>query len=84
MKAKGLVEPAPCVPGTDEDELMLLEVSKECTDLMDTAVGLAKRRKMSQCKIALREMSDKEFEEIVAARKNAANVEPSEGPSEAV
>jgi hypothetical protein len=48
MKAKGLVEPAPCVPGTDEDELMLLEVSKECTDLMDTALGRAKRRKMSQ------------------------------------
>jgi hypothetical protein len=27
MKAKGLVEPAPCVPYTDEDKLMLLEVS---------------------------------------------------------
>jgi hypothetical protein len=84
MKAKGLVEPSPCVPWSDEEELMLLEVSKECTDLMDTALGRAKRRKMSQCKIALRAMSDKEFEEIVAARKNAANVEPSEGESEAV
>ena len=29
MKAKGLVEPAPCIPWMDEDELMLLEVSKE-------------------------------------------------------
>jgi hypothetical protein len=84
MKAKGLVEPAPCVPWSGEEELMLLEVSKECTDLMDTALGRAKRRKMSQCKIALREMSDEEFEELVAARKNAANVEPSEGESEAV
>jgi len=83
MKAKGLVEPPPCVPWSDEEELMLLEVSKECTDLMDTALGRAKRRKMSQCKIALREMSDKEFEELVAARQNAANVEPSEGVSEA-
>ena len=44
----------------------------------------AKRRKMSQCKIALREMSNKEFEELVAARQNAANVEPSKGASEAV
>jgi len=84
MKAKGLVEPPPCVPWSDEEELMLLEVSKECTDLMDTALGRAKRRKMSQCKIALREMSDEEFEELVAARQNAANVELSEGASEAV
>ena len=84
MKAKGLVELAPCVPWKDEDELMLMEVSKECTDLMDTAVGLAKRRKMSQCKIALREMSNEEFEELVTARLNEANVEPSEGASEAV
>jgi hypothetical protein len=84
MKAKGLVEPAPCVPWTDEEELMLLEVSKECTDLMDTALGRAKRRKMSQCKIALREMSNEEFEELVASRLNAETAEPSEGASEAV
>ena len=84
MKAKGLVEPAPCVPWTDEEELMLLEVSKECTDLMDTALGRAKRRKMSQCKIALREMSNEEFEELVAARLHAVTAEPSEGASAAV
>ena len=84
MKAKGLVEPVPCVPWLDEEELRLLEASKECTDLMDTALGWAKRRKMSQCKIALWEMSNKEFEELVAARQNATNVEPSEGASEAV
>jgi len=42
MKAKGLVESPPCVPWSDEEELMLLEVSKECTDLMDTALGRAK------------------------------------------
>ena len=84
MKAKGLVEPAPCVPWTDEEELMLLEVSKECTDLMDTALGRAKRRKMSQCKIALREMSNEEFEELVAARLHAVTAEPSEGASVAV
>jgi len=84
MKAKGLVEPAPCVPWTDEEELKLLEVSKECTDLMDTALGRAKRRKMSQCKIALREMSNEEFEELVASRLNAETAEPSEGASEAV
>ena len=59
-------------------------MSKERTDLMDTALGRAKRRETSQCKIALREMSDEEFEELVAARKNAANVEPSEGELEAV
>jgi hypothetical protein len=39
---------------------------------------------MSQCEIALREMSNEEFEELVAARLNAANVEPCEGASEAV
>ena len=81
---EGVGSEAPCVPWTDEDNLMLMEVSKECTDLMDTAVGLAKRRKMSQCKIALREMSNEEFEELVTARLNDANVEPSEGASEAV
>ena len=43
MKAKGLVEPAPCVPWSDEEELLLLEASKECTDLMDTALGRAKK-----------------------------------------
>ncbi len=84
MKEKGLQEPAPCVPWTDEEELMLLEASKECINLMDTALGRAKKRKMSQCKIALREMSNKEFEEIVAARLNAANEEPSKGASAAV
>ena len=36
-----------------------------------------------QCKIALREMSNEEFEELVAARLNAANVELSKGASEA-
>jgi hypothetical protein len=39
---------------------------------------------MSQCKIALLEMSKEEFEELVAARQNAANVEPSKGASEVV
>ncbi len=63
---------------------MLLEAGKECTDLMDTALGRVKRRKMSQCKIALREMSTEEFEEVITARLNAANIEPSEGASEAV
>jgi hypothetical protein len=63
---------------------MLLEASKECINLMDTALGRAKKRKMSKCKIALREMSNKEFKEIVAARLNASNKEPSEGASAAV
>ena len=63
---------------------MLLEVSKECTDLMDTALGRAKRMKMSRCKIAQREMSNEEFEELVTARLNAVIAEPSEGASEAV
>jgi hypothetical protein len=39
---------------------------------------------MSQCKIALRKMSNEEFQEILAARANTANVEPSEGAFEAV
>jgi hypothetical protein len=52
---------------------------------MDTALGRAKRRKMSQCKIvALREMPNKEFNELVTARLNAANAEPFEGASGAV
>ncbi len=68
----------------DEEELMLLEASKECINLMDTALGRKKKRKMSQCKIAQREMSNKEFEEIVAARLNSANEEPSKGASAAV
>ena len=84
MIEKGLLEPTPCVPWTDEEESMLLEAGKECTDVMDTALGLAKRRKMQQCKIALREMSDEEIQEILAARDNAANVETSNGASAAV
>ncbi len=50
------------------------------------AIGgaMAKRMKMSQCKIALQEMSNKEFKEFIAARQNAANVEPSKGALEAV
>ena len=39
---------------------------------------------MSQRKIALREMSNKEFQEILAARANTANVAPSKGAFEAV
>ena len=40
---------------------------------------------MSQCKIALREMSNEEFEELVAARLHAVTTaEPSEGASAAV
>jgi hypothetical protein len=84
MKEKGLLEPTPCVPWTEEEESMLLEAGKECTNVMDTALGRVKRRKMSQCKIALREMSNEEFQEILAARANTANVEPSEGAFEAV
>jgi hypothetical protein len=84
MKEKGLLEPIQCTPWTDEEESMLLEAGKECTDVMDTALGRAKRRKMQQCKIALREMSDEEIQEILAARDNAANVEASEGAFEAV
>jgi hypothetical protein len=63
---------------------MLLEVGKECTDVMDTALGRAKRRKMQQCKIALREMSDEEIQEILTARDIAVNVEASNGVSAAV
>ncbi len=84
MKEKGLLEPMPCVPWTDEEESMLLEVGKECTDVMDTALRWAKRRKMQQCKIALKEMSDEEIQEILVARDNAANVEASNGASAAV
>jgi hypothetical protein len=84
MKEKGLLEPTPCVPWTEEEESMLLDAGKECTNVMDTALGQAKRRKMSQCKIALREMSNEEFQEILAARANTANVEPSKGAFEAV
>ncbi len=80
----GLLEPTPCVPWTEEEESMLLEAGKEFTNAMDTALGRAKRRKMSQCRIALREMSNKEFQEILAARANTANVEPSGGAFEAV
>ena len=63
---------------------MLLEAGKECTDVMDTALGRAKRRKMQQCKIALREMSDEEIQEILTARDIAVNVEASNGVSAAV
>ena len=84
MKEKGLLELVPCVSLMDKEELMLLEAGEECTDLMDTALGRAKRRKMSQCKIALRVLSNKEFNEIIADMLNAANMEPSEGSSEAV
>ena len=39
MQAKGLKEPAACVPWTDEEERMLLNASKENIELGDTALG---------------------------------------------
>ena len=63
MWAKGLKEPAACVPWTDKEEQMLLDASKENIELGDTALGRVKRRKMSECKQALRDMSEEEFQD---------------------
>lgn len=65
-------EPAACVPWTDEEERMLLDASKENIELGDTALGRVKRRKMSECKQALRDMSEEEFQDLIAARANRA------------
>jgi hypothetical protein len=43
-----------------------------------------KKEENAAVQIALREMSDKEIQEILAARDNAANVETSNGASAAV
>jgi hypothetical protein len=72
LQAKGLKEPAACVPWTDEEEWMLLDASKENIELGDTALGRVKRRKMSECKQALRDMSEEEFQDLIAARANRA------------
>ena len=72
MQAKGLKEPTACVPWTDEEERMLLDASKENIELGDTALGRVKRRKMSECKKALRDMSEEEFQDLIAARANRA------------
>jgi hypothetical protein len=72
LQAKGLKEPAACVPWTDEEEWMLLDASKENIELGDTALGQVKRRKMSECKQALRDMSEEEFQDLIAARANRA------------
>jgi hypothetical protein len=72
LQAKGLKEPAACVPWTDEEERMLLDASKENIELGDTALGRVKRRKMSECKQALRDMSEEEFQDLIAARANRA------------
>ena len=72
MRAKGLKEPAVCVHWTDEEERMLLNASKENIELGDTALGRVKKRKMNECKQALRDMSDEEFELLLAARANRA------------
>jgi hypothetical protein len=72
MRAKGLKEPAACVHWTDEKERMLLNASKENIKLGDTALGRVKKGKMNECKQALRDMSDEEFEVLLAARANRA------------
>ncbi|KAL3799523.1 hypothetical protein ACHAW5_010291 [Stephanodiscus triporus] len=72
LQAKGLKEPVACVPSTDEEEQMLLDASKENIELGDTALGRVKRRKMSECKQALRDMSEEEFQDLIAARANRA------------
>jgi hypothetical protein len=72
LRAKGLKEPAACAPWTDEEERMLLDASKENIELGDTALGRVKRRKMSECKQALCDMSEEEFQELMAARANRA------------
>ncbi len=53
--------------------LMLLNASKENTELVDTALGRGKRRKMSECKQALRDMSEENFQELIAAWANRAS-----------
>jgi hypothetical protein len=55
---------------TDEEEVILLKMGKDNIKLEDTALGRAKRRKMSECKQAVLDMSNKEFEELLAARAN--------------
>ncbi len=72
MRAKGLKEPLACVTWTDEEEVMLLKAGKDNIELGGTALGWAKKRKMSECKQALGDMSNKEFEELLAARANRA------------
>ncbi len=72
LRAKGLKEPAACAPWTDEEERMLLDASKENIELGNTALGRVKRRKMSECKQTLLEMSYKEFQELIAAMANRA------------
>jgi hypothetical protein len=44
----------------------------------DTALGRAKRRKMSECKQTLCDMSNKDFEELLAARANRATEDESQ------
>jgi hypothetical protein len=58
--------------------MILLKASKDNIQLGDIALGQAKRRKMSECKQALCDMSNKDFEELLAARANRAREEESE------
>ena len=72
LRVKGLKEPAACVPWTDEEERMLLDASKENIELGDTVLGRVKRRKMSESKQVLRDISEDKFQELIAARANRA------------
>ncbi len=47
MKVKGLKEPPACVAWTNKEEEMLLKAGKDNIELGGTALGQAKRRKMS-------------------------------------
>ncbi len=79
-------ELAACVLWTDEEELMLLNTSKENIELEDTALGWVKKRKINECKQALCDMSDNEFKVLLAARANRAALNECEhdGDQEAV
>ncbi len=67
---------------TDEEEVILLEVGKDNIKLEGTALGRAKRRKMSEYKQAVLDMSNKEFEELLAARANRTTEDESKHDGE--
>ena len=59
---------------TDDDERALLEASKDEITVGDTALGRMQRRKQNEVRGSIMNMTDAEWEEVIAARESSRDL----------
>ena len=59
---------------TDDDERALLEASKDEIAVGDTALGRMQRRKQNEVRRSIMNMTDAEWEEVIAARESSRDL----------